>query len=538
MINDAPAASPGGQKSTVLVVDDDPASRAYLADALEGLGCRVLQAAEGGAALRALTEDRPDLIFTDLMMPGMDGLEFLALARTHVPGLPLVLVTACDQGEAATEAIGSGAAAFLRKPVSLADLATVLERFPPASRNAGQLVNSSNGQFGDEGRKTQTDNLTARPIHQLTHVSGLGGLDPALLHKATQLSLLTRFGSALRAPSASLLPLAMPGTESRVGMPDIGPLVHRSLDIVLRALPGEQAVLALTEDGRVQTVASRGRNDFRLPLEEVAARTREGEAGRPWHGLLEGIALVAVPLAIQGAGVGLICVGRGPSAPGFTWADRELLAAFSAETAVALENACLARQLERSFQETVTSLIVTLEARDKYTEGHSLRVADYASAIAVRLQCGPAVREQVRTASLLHDLGKVGVRDAILEKPGRLTPEEWAAMRQHPVLGWKILGPLGFLAAEAEGVRHHHEHFDGTGYPDGLAGEAIPLSARIIAVADTFDAMTTARPYRPSRSPQDALAEIRRSARRQFDPTVVDAFQACYEGWSIQHRAA
>jgi len=221
-----------------------------------------------------------------------------------------------------------------------------------------------------------------------------------------------------------------------------------------------------------------------------------------------------------------MCVGRPPGARGFTWADRELLAAFSEQTAVTLENASLGRQLEQAFQETVTSLIVALEARDKYTEGHSLRVADYASGVALVQQLPPAVHQQVRTASLLHDVGKVGVRDAILEKPARLNPAEWAVIREHPVLGWRILGHLGFLAPEAKAVRHHHEHFDGRGYPDGLAREGIPLAARIIAVADAFDAMTTPRPYRAPRSVRDALTELQRTAGSQFDPTMVESFRA------------
>jgi HD-GYP domain-containing protein (c-di-GMP phosphodiesterase class II) len=145
--------------------------------------------------------------------------------------------------------------------------------------------------------------------------------------------------------------------------------------------------------------------------------------------------------------------------------------------------------------------------------------------------------EHVRTASLLHDLGKVGVRDAILDKPGPLTPEEWTAMRQHPVTGWKILGPLGFLAEEARSVRHHHERFDGGGYPDGLAGNAIPLPARIIAVADAFDAMRTVRPYRPPLPLEKALAELEGNAGKQFDPTVVDAFQTWFGARSAGGRA-
>ncbi len=523
---DGPASLRWGARRAVLVVDDDPGSRTYLAEALEGLGCRAIQAADGGEALRRLMEDPPDLIFTDLMMPGMDGLEFLTLARTQIPGLPLVLVTACDQTDAAAEAMRCGADAFLRKPVSLADLAAALGRFLPAPVEGSRSCHFPAGPPGGRGPDRQAGGSAARLGDEGAPERGMGGLDPALLHKATQLSLLTMFGAGLRDAADPVPPGSSPELAVRRGTPGSGFLVRRSLDVVLRALPGDRAVLALTEAGGVQEIASRGGGDGTLPVQAVQARMEEAGSGHAWHGVLDGSPLVAAPLLIQGTRVGIICVGRGRGARAFTWADRELLAAFSAQTAVTLENASLGRQLEQAFQETVTSLIVALEARDKYTEGHSLRVADYASGVAVVRQLPPAVYQQIRTASLLHDLGKVGVRDAILEKPGRLSPEEWAAMREHPVLGWKILGPLGFLSLEAEGVRHHHEHFDGGGYPDGLAGEGIPLPARIIAVADAFDAMTTPRPYRSPRSAPDALAELQRTAGSQFDPAIVESFRA------------
>jgi putative nucleotidyltransferase with HDIG domain len=229
--------------------------------------------------------------------------------------------------------------------------------------------------------------------------------------------------------------------------------------------------------------------------------------------------------------VGLVCVARDAAEPPFPWSAAELLQAFSAHTAGALENACLGQQLARAFQETVTALIAALEARHKYTEGHSLRVARYARGTAALLGLPEAACEQIHTAALLHDLGKVGVRDAILDKPGKLTDEEWHAMRQHPSLGARILQPLGFLEEESRFVRAHHERLDGRGYPDGLTGARIPLGARIIAVADAFDAMCSARSYRPAAPARTALGELAGGTGSQFDAEVVRAFCA----WFASH---
>lgn len=181
--------------------------------------------------------------------------------------------------------------------------------------------------------------------------------------------------------------------------------------------------------------------------------------------------------------------------------------------------------LERSFRETLEALARALEARDVYTEGHSRRTAAYAAAVADAMGLPADERSAIERAGLLHDLGKIGVRDAVLLKEGSLTPEEEGQMRLHPELGGRILAGISFLRDASALARHHHERFDGKGYPDGLAGEAIPLGARILAVADALDAMTTDRPYRRALSGDEAVARLRQGAGSQFDPDVVAALE-------------
>lgn len=179
--------------------------------------------------------------------------------------------------------------------------------------------------------------------------------------------------------------------------------------------------------------------------------------------------------------------------------------------------------LKHGFSQTLEVLARALEARDPYTEGHNQRTAHYAAAIAGEMRLDEAARAIITQAGLLHDLGKIGTPDAVLRKEGPLTPAERGEINRHPAAGARILKNVGFLEEAAVLVRHHHENYDGSGYPDGLAGAAIPLGARILAAADTLDAMTTDRPYRKGLSFAAAQRELERGAGGQFDPEVVEA---------------
>jgi ribonuclease P protein subunit RPR2 len=181
-------------------------------------------------------------------------------------------------------------------------------------------------------------------------------------------------------------------------------------------------------------------------------------------------------------------------------------------------------ELRRSYMATVRALCNAVEARDAYTGKHAERVAAYGMAIAREMDAPFADDPEVEFGFLLHDVGKVAVPDAILWKPEPLTPEERTLMEKHPIVGWEILREIDFLGEAKLVVRHHHERWDGTGYPDALDGDRIPLAARVFAVADVLDALTTLRPYRPPSPLGDARAEIRDSAGSHFDPEIVEAF--------------
>ncbi|MDX2192762.1 MAG: response regulator [Gemmatimonadales bacterium] len=189
----------------------------------------------------------------------------------------------------------------------------------------------------------------------------------------------------------------------------------------------------------------------------------------------------------------------------------------------------LDRANRRALINGVQALVHALEAKDAYTSGHSARVSRYAVRTAQQLGLGGELLEQVRLGGELHDIGKIGTREAILNKPGPLTPEEFEHIKLHTTLGERILAPfLSDNPVVLRIVRSHHERLDGRGFPDGLAGEDIPIEARIVNVVDAFDAMTTTRAYRPSRTAEEAFAELVRCRGAQFDPRVVDAFRAAF----------
>jgi putative nucleotidyltransferase with HDIG domain len=222
--------------------------------------------------------------------------------------------------------------------------------------------------------------------------------------------------------------------------------------------------------------------------------------------------------------VGVLHLDRGPKQPAFTKNDLQLADAIAASVAIGIECAQVVELQREQFIETVGSLARAVEMRDQYTGDHTRRVTDYALLLAEELKVGRGERYQIQVGTPLHDIGKIGIDDAILRKPGKLTPAEFDAMKDHTLKGAAILENIGSLNPMIPIVRHHHERWDGGGYPDGLAKDTIAMTARIVAVADAFDAMTSERPYRPAMPAQLAFLELLQKAGSHFDPACVQAF--------------
>lgn len=238
------------------------------------------------------------------------------------------------------------------------------------------------------------------------------------------------------------------------------------------------------------------------------------ESTMPWG--------VHVPLGTPGKMRGVLSIGTAAGRKRITGEDLLLIQNLAAQVSVAIENAALKDEMEKTYVQTVAALAAAVEARDKYTRGHSKRVTELAVEIARRMDLPESFLRDLEAAGLLHDIGKIGIPDRILHNVGPLPAEGVEYIHGHPIGGENILKPVGSLARLCPIVRHHHERYDGRGYPDRLKGEQIPLGARIVAVADSFDAMISDRSYKRKRSREEAIDELVRCRGTQFDPRCVD----------------
>ncbi len=227
--------------------------------------------------------------------------------------------------------------------------------------------------------------------------------------------------------------------------------------------------------------------------------------------------------------LGVLHLDRSPWQKPFTMDELHLADALAANVSAGIECAQLVRKQRDLFLDTITILAQAVEMRDEYTGGHTLRVSTYSILLAQELNMAAQDVELIRIGTPLHDIGKIGIDDAILRKPDRLTPEEFDIMKSHTVKGADIVATVPDLRPIIPIVRSHHERWDGRGYPDGLGGEAISPLARVVALADAFDAMTSDRPYRKGMLPAVAFAEIEKQIGRQFDPTFAAAFLGMQE---------
>lgn len=479
----------------VLVVDDDPISRDVIAQIVGACGdFTVLTAKDGIDALDKLAFEHFDVILSDIKMPRMDGIEFLKRAKEIDPTVPVVMVTALNQVEPAVESMRMGASDFLTKPLKISDVKNVLDRLFAEKALIDSLKTRTNG--GDSLIKL---------------------LNTELFKKLSMVNMLFQVSTEIERQSSTVdIIKSLPG------------IVMKVVPVRKAGFWGLLEDLLIFEAGQgfemIEKFPYRGTVFERIIQEKKLFYLIEQDENDPFTGLPLQTGMLIMPLMIYESIFGFLVLAEKKDGTRFCDDEISLLREFLNKVTMKLENITLYDITNQHLVNILKTLVLTIQARDSYTKRHSERVTEIALEIAEEMGTPQSVKDVLAFGGFLHDIGKIGVKDTILLKPARLTDEEFEEIKKHPIIGDSIVEPLGSYPEERLIIRHHHERFDGRGYPDGLSGEDIPLTARILAVADTYDSMTSTRPYRKGLPHQVAIDEIKRCSGTQFDPEVAKAF--------------
>jgi putative nucleotidyltransferase with HDIG domain len=498
-------------KGEILVVDDDAKVLEILSESLNRRGYQVRQAINGRQAVETFDQRPPELVLLDMMLPDMSGLDVLKRLRERTGDIPIVFLSANSDLDMRIQGLDNGADDYLIKPVPLRELGVKVDTILSRSTRARALQAKSNSlQTQISQRRELQDKMDKRFRRQVLSMR-------TLFDVAQDLSRVKEPDDLVNVVSLTLL----------------GELQVSSMAMFTLANEQERNFRMLGVKGfnpeRFEGVVIERRGRFVEMLEQVQKPVKiTRSADRRWMRMLPDLRLAAfeyaTPLIVRGNTKGLVFTGPKISVEEYSDHDKHLLTFVANSAGIGLENARMFKQLQLTYVSTLKTLISIIEAKDAYTRGHTERVASYSNAIAARLKLSEEKRRRIMFGALLHDIGKVGVIENVLHKSGKLDKDEWELLQEHPKVGARIVEKMEFLVGVAEIVRHHHESWDGRGYPDGLLGEDIPLGARIVAVADSFDAMTTDRSYRRALSMDEAIERLEAASGTQFDPWIVRTF--------------
>jgi len=506
-------------EARILVVDDEPKICRMLQAALQREGYAVRTSVDGAVALEQFRAAPYDMVISDIRMPGVGGLELIRQIKESRPETIVVAITGHATLDTAVQALQHGADDYITKPLDIEQLRLTVET---ALRNSRLLQGA-----GVRPRAAQAESkMAAAPSPSATQ--DLLEANRRLEQRVAELISIQEISQTVTSELRldRLLQACVGSVSSATGARTVSILLldRRQECLVVRARRGRDRRRVVGEccplnEGLAGWVA-----EHRVPLliPDVEAQPAFRALARG-SGYQSG-SVLAVPLLFSDRLVGVLCATEKAEGKPFDERDLRLGLAIGAQIGIAVENARLYETLQRSAFDALRALAKSLEARGDYFRGHSERVADYAEGTARELGLSRDEIDTLRRAAQIHDIGNIAISDTILGRPGPLSDEEHAAVRQHPVRGERIVQTLGFLDTARPLVRHHHERWDGQGYPDGLEGRQIDPLTRILTVADAFDAMTSRRPHRPAMSADEALAELARCAGTQFDPGLVDAF--------------
>jgi len=490
----------------ILIVEDDTVLGELLQECMMRLEHeRVLVCLTGQEALSAIEEESFDCAFVDLRLPDTDGLELLAAIKERERGLPVVMMSGYPTMEYTIRAMRQGASDFLTKPFTLQDVALTLLR---VTKERQLLLKELSLQFETQARKQleEVNRKLESKVNEQTRLFHISREIDEIRSSEDLYPRIVQLASLLESVEKVSFFLVPRDGGSLIGMAGCGWLPDDSWP--QRIVITEDRKRELLGNGATHSII--GPDEIQYCFENVPPQIDR--------------TLSCWPMRIRGEPFGLLMAVHKQGSNMLPSEESRLFDFLITKASSAVENMALYESLTSNFYGILKSLVNALEAKDLYTGKHSERVTRYATETAGILGCSAAQIESMRTVGYLHDIGKIGVRDSILHKNGPLTTEEYELVKKHPAIGDSIVSELGLIPEERSIIRHHHERWDGKGYPDGLAGEQIPMLARIVSVVDAFDAMTSKRAYRDAMSREEAIAELRRNSGKQFDPRALDAF--------------
>jgi putative nucleotidyltransferase with HDIG domain len=514
-----------GTLERLLIVDDEESILGVVGEYFRRRGYQVLTAQNGRAALRILKEHRLDCCFTDINMPEMNGLDLVERIHQMDNTLPVIVMTGYPSLENSIRTVKNGVVDFLIKPINLKQMELSLQR---VMRQRALFMENLLLKSEAKG-KQRIESLNRELMSKIEELNTLNRIMGNFTTASSPANVFQRTvdiaREVVRAELASFFVIhstgASPHEIASARMGSLGPEPSAGAH-------GDESrqrpVAVATDDDLAQLVA--GVSADGLPLLVIAGA---GEGGRPRRRR----SLMAVPVKIRDQLFGVLTAAAPADGRAFTEQDLFYLAFTTRTAAGAIENLALYENLYENLFATLYGFVNALEARDLYTREHSSRVTEIALVLGREMGCSAEELNILNFAGPLHDIGKIGIRDDILLKPGRLSTEEFEKIKEHPIIGANMLSQLGLWDQERRIIRCHHERFDGSGYPDGLRREEIPFLARILSLADAYDAMASDRAYRKRMEPGLILSNIEQGSGTQFDPRIVGVFQKAYHEGKI-----
>jgi putative nucleotidyltransferase with HDIG domain len=465
----------------ILIVDDEEMIRDLCSHILAAEGYGVTVMPNGESALAELGRNTTDLLITDIKMPGIDGLELFERVRKLNPDIVTIFITGHGTVDTAIESLMRGVEGFVLKPFTQEELVNAVDRAVTRSR-------------------LQKENIRLKALIPLFEISKLliSEIDMAHLFRIITEVLVKEF------------------SVERVSLMLVD---EASGNLMIRASHGLPTDLAVQAKRRSDEGISGIVLKNRKPLIITKGKHKDADVMAALNCNDMPLSSMSVPLIGKDKVLGVLNISKFTD-PSFTTSDLQIVSVLASQVVAAMENASLYEGLRESYFRTVQALVAAVEAKDPYTRWHSTNVAKYAVAIGREWGLSPSQLEDIHIAAILHDVGKIGISERIISKPDRLSSEEFAIMKDHPAHGMRILEPIGFAQSIISAIYQHHERYDGKGYPQGISGENIALTARILSVADAIDAMVSERPYRGTISSDAVLQELEAEAGRQFDPEI------------------